>query len=671
MSMPIENHGREEIDTSTEHTGSNVWEDFVQGYIPEDPIDIHPQLSLHTAYETDVDPVTYEVLRHRLYSINEEHGATLENVSGSPVAYFAQDFNPTILTATGEVVFQGPYIQFFSPIAELQAKWILENRSENPGIEPGDVFISNDTWVGSTHQPDVFFLAPVFREGELFCWVVNTLHQYDIGGSNAGSFCPGASNVFEEPVPIPPIKVVEGGEVREDLRQMYLRHSRLPQMVGLDFNAQVAGVNVARERINDTIDEYGAETVKGVMHEVLDDAEQKFVRKLEQIPDGTYRGRAYMDGSKTGDTGIYRGEVQIHKEGDTLTFTNENTAPDKDAINCTYAGFRTAIMSVLNPFMMSDAMWVSGGPLRHIEIETTPGTMTHAQWPSGTSNGGTVSVPFVIHLVNNAVNRMLAASENLKRNIITGQNAGGGAVAQAGIDQWGEEFGTMNLDCMSGGIGAAPHRDGVDTGGQYWAPKAPIPNMEHNEQDYPILYLYRSEVPDTGGPGERRGGAGMDYCWKPHKTEQIENVFAASGVLAPLSKGISGYPGGNGRFDVVHDSDVEERFAEGEVTQDLTELEGDFERLHSKAHDVQRPDDVSVIRNGGTPGYGDPIERDPERVADDIERGLVTEAAANDIYGVVVERDGDEVAVLDDATEARRSEIRERRLAESTIGGEQ
>jgi len=165
MSMPIENRGREEIDTSTEHTGSNVWEDFVQGYIPEDPIDIHPQLSLHTAYETDVDPVTYEVLRHRLYSINEEHGATLENVSGSPVAYFAQDFNPTILTATGEVVFQGPYIQFFSPIAELQAKWILENRSENPGIEPGDVFISNDTWVGSTHQPDVFFLAPVFREG--------------------------------------------------------------------------------------------------------------------------------------------------------------------------------------------------------------------------------------------------------------------------------------------------------------------------------------------------------------------------------------------------------------------------------------------------------------------------------------------------------------------------
>ena len=668
--MPIENDTEQKVDTSTDHSGSNVWEDFVQGYIPEDPIDIHPSLSLHTDYKTDIDPVTYEVLRHRLYSINEEHGTTLENVSGSPVAYFAQDFNPTILTATGEVVFQGPYIQFFSPIAELQAKWILENRSDNPGIEPGDIFISNDTWVGSTHQPDVFFLAPVFRKEELFCWVVNTLHQYDIGGSNAGSFCPGAADVFEEPTPIPPIKVVEGGEVREDLRQMYLRHSRLPQMVGLDFNAQVAGVNVARDRINETIGEYGAETVKGVMHNVLDEAEQKFVQKLQKIPDGTYRGRAYMDGSKTGDTGVYRGEVQIIKEGDTLTFKNENTAPNKDAINCTYAGFRTAIMSVLNPFMMYDAMWVSGGPLRHIDIETTPGTMSHAQWPSGTSNGGTVAVPFVIHLVNNAVNRMLAASEDLKQDIISGQNAGGGAVAQAGIDQWGEEFGTMNLDCMSGGIGAAPHRDGVDTGGQYWAPKAPIPNMEHNEQDYPILYLYRSEVPDTGGPGEQRGGAGMDYCWKPHKTEQIENVFAAQGVLAPLSKGISGYPGGNGRFDVVHDSDVEKRFAAQEVTQDVTDLEGDFERLHSKAHDVQEPDDVSVIRNGGTPGYGDPLERDPEKVAADVERGLVTEEAANDIYGAVVEWHGDEVTALEDQTASRREELREQRLTESTIQGE-
>lgn len=657
------------IDLSQEHSGSNIWADFTEGYVPSEPLDVHPSLSVHTDAREDLDPITYEVIRHRLYSINEEHGSTLENISGSPVAYYAQDFNPTILTATGEVVFQGPYIQFFSPIAELQAKWILENRSDNPGIEPGDVFISNDPWVGSTHQPDVFFLAPVFRDGELFCWVGNTLHQYDIGGTNPGSFCPAASDVFEEPTPIPPIKIVEGGEVREDLRQMYLRHSRMPQLVALDFNAQLAGVNVARGRVNDLIDEYGARTVHGVLNRVLDDAEQKFVQKLEKIPDGTYRGRAYMDGSKTGDTGVYRGEVQIVKEGTNLTFKSENMAENVGAINCTYAGFRTAIMSVLNPFLMSDAMWVSGGALRHIDIDVNPGTVSNATWPSAVSNGGTIATFFTIHLINNAMNRMLAATPELKENIITGQAAGASAISQSGIDQWGEPFGTMNLDGMSGGIGPAPHRDGINTAGQYWAPKAGIPNMEQNEQDFPILYLFRSEVPDTGGPGEFRGAANMDFCWKPHNTNQIQNVFAGSGVLVPMSNGISGYPGGTARTYVMSDTDINDRFDQSEIPQDIQDIDGEFAKLKSKDEQIQQPDDVTMMRNGGTPGYGDPIKRPPEKVATDVEDGIVTVQAAREIYGVIVEEGTDGVRVKPDQTDHRRAEIRDQRLAQSTTPG--
>ena len=534
--------------SDSQHTGSDIWEDFTSGYIPEEELDIHPSLSLHGEFDDDVDPITHEVLRHRLYSINEEHGQTLENVSGSPVAYYAQDFNPTILAEDGEVIFQGPYIQFFSPIAELQVKWILENRSDNPGIEPGDVFLANDPWIGATHQPDVHFIAPVFEGDDLFAWVVNTLHQYDIGGINAGSFCPGADDVFHEPSPIPPIKIVEGGERREDLRQLYLRQSRLPQMVGLDFNAQLAGVNVARNRLEDVNDEYGAATVKGVMREVLDDAERSFEEKLETIPDGTWRARGYMDGSKTGDTDLYVGQVQLTKEGDTLTFTNEGTEGEAGAMNLPYAGFRTAIMSVLNPMMMYDAMWVAGGALRHVDIETTPGTFTHAEWPSAVSTGGQIGIEFAICLINDVVARMLAASTDHKQDIINGTHESSGAVAQAGIDQWGNEFGTMNLDCMGlGGVGASPHKDGIDTGGVYWAPKAPIPNMEHNEQDYPILYLYRDEVEDSGGAGEYRGGVGMHYCWVPHNTTQIENVLAGS--VAPY------------RYHVVSRANLVLRFA--------------------------------------------------------------------------------------------------------------
>lgn len=657
---------------SDNHSGSDIWTDFRKGYVPDDELDVHPSISLHTERADDIDPVTHEVLRHRLYTINEEHGQTLENVSGSPVAYYAQDFNPTILAEDGEVIFQGPYIQFFSPIAELQIKWILENRSENPGIEPGDVFLSNDPWIGATHQPDVHFIAPVFHNGELFSWVVNTLHQYDIGGINAGSFCPGADDVFDEPSPIPPVKVVEGGNLREDIRQLYLRQSRLPQMVGLDFNAQVAGVNVARERLKEVVEEYDAATVKGVMHEVLDEAEASFEEKLERVPDGTWRARSYMDGSQTGDTDLYVGEIQLIKEGNTLTFANEGTEANEGAMNLTYAGFRTAIVSVLNPLMMYDAMWVAGGALRHVEIETDPGTFTHAEWPAAVSTGGQIGIEFVIALVNDVVARMLAASPEHKRDLISGTHESSGAVSQAGINQWGEEFGTMNLDCMGlGGVGASPHKDGIDTGGAYWAPKAPIPNMEYNEQDYPILYLYRDEVKDSGGAGEYRGGVGMNYCWKPHNTDRIQNVLAGLGGAVPLSRGISGHPGAPIRPRVNEDSDVAERFEDGAMPARLDDLDGEIRTLATKSEDVQGPDDIWEVRTAGSPGYGDPLKRDPGRVAADVANGYVSREAAADAYGVVLDDDDTDVTVQQQATEDRREELRAKRLENSVIPAEE
>lgn len=653
-----------------EHQGTDVWEDFRKGYVPKDELDIHPDLDLHSSADEDVDPVTYNVLRHRLYTINEEHGHTLENVSGSPVAYFAQDFNPTILTAEGEVVFQGPYIQFFSPIAELQVKWVLENRSDNPGIEPGDIFISNDPWVGSTHQPDVFFLAPVFREGELFCWVVNTLHQYDIGGISAGSFCPSADDAFGEPTPIPPTKCVEGGDVRKDIREMYLRHSRLPELVALDFNAQVAGCRVTRNRIHEVIDKYGAKTVKGVMNQVIDDSEQKYLQRIRQIPDGTWRSREYMEGSQTGDEDVYPVEIQLEKKDDRLIFRNEGTAEAQGVMNISYAGFRTAIMSILNPLMLYDELFVASGAFRHIDIDTTPGTVNRAEWPAGVSPGGTTNIEFSIGLIQDVVIRMLSAAPELKSDIVT-DTPSLSTMAQAGVDQWGNEFGTMNLDIMGAAIGATPNKDGVDVGGYLWGPKGPMPNIENNEQDYPILYLYKEIVEDSGAPGEQRGGATMQYGWVPHKTEQIQNVFCGNSGVTPISSGVASYPGSPSLNQVVEETDIKERLGNQEIPQSLDDFEEETQQFAPKSEYVQSSDDVVQARNGSAPGYGDPLKRDPEKVAEDVAKERVSVEAANDIYGVVLQGEGHQVSVIEDETDARRDEIREQRLEDSYIPAEQ
>lgn len=655
-----------DTDEST-HTGSDVWTDFRQGYVPKSDLDVHPSVTLHTNAEADLDPITYEVIRHRLFTINDEHGDTLTNVSGSPVAKYAKDFQPTILTEHGEVVSHGPFVQLFSPAAQFIVKWTLENRSANPGIEPGDVFLCNDPWIGSTHQPDVFLIAPVFHDGEVFCWTANAMHQADIGGVNPGSFCPDAEDVFEEPEPIPPVKLVENGTVREDVRQLYLRNSRLPQIVGLDLSAQLAGINVATERIEGVIEEYGPATVKGTMDRILTDAEAKFREKLAELPDGTWRGRSYMEGMFSDDERLFTGEVQVEKSGDELRITNENTDANTGAMNISRPTFRTAAMVAINPLLAYDSQWATGGVLRRIDFETEPGRITSAEWPAGVSNGGSNAYTFAFGAVYDAVVRMLAASPELRDEIVSGAFAGYGPASHAGIDQWGEEFGAMNLDVMGPSTGATPHHDGVDSGGMYIAsPQSPLPNIEENEMSMPMLYLFKREQEDYVGHGEYRSGAGMLYCMKPHGTDEVQNAMSANGSVLPIQRGLAGYPGNPLVHRIVRDSDVAAAFDDRRIPQDAVD---DAELLPSKTSYTQYPDDLLVIGHASAPGYGDPIKRDPEKVAADVRKGLVSEGAAADVYGVVLDVNGDVVTVREDATERRREEIRQQRIDEATVDG--
>jgi N-methylhydantoinase B len=373
-----------------------------------------------------------------------------------------------------------------------------------------------------------------------------------------------------------------------------------------------------------------------------------------------------LEGSQVGDNELYRGCIQLEKEGTTLTFRNEGTAENKNAMNLSYAGFRTAISCAVNPLMMYDNMWVASGAYRPIDIETEPGTMNRAQWPSGVSSGGTMSVHLSIGLIQEVIAKMLSASE-YRDDIILGPYAGICPISQSGIDQWGNPFGTMNLDLLGSGIGARANRDGIDVGGQMHDPLGPLPNMENNEESFPILYLYRGESVDSGGPGEYRGGAAMSYCWKPHKTEQIENVFSGTGAVAPIDQSIGGYPGAGIANRIVEDSNVDAHFEERTIPRSLNDLDGTLKQLAPKSEETQLPADVIEARAGGSPGYGDPTERPPEKVARDVDDGLVSESAAYDIYGVVLDTDGDDVTVREEATADRRNEIREERLSGGSI----
>jgi N-methylhydantoinase B len=385
-----------------------IWDGVQRGYIPGETLRIPGTLKLHSG-TADVDPVTFEVIRYSLMNTNLEHGQTIQRLAVSPVTMITRDFQPSILTERGDLVFLGPYLQYFSNAQALTIKWILENRAGNPGIEPGDMFVSNDPYVGTPHQPDTIVAAPVFVGDELFCWVANVLHHADVGGSVMGSFCVDAADMFTDPPAFPPFKLVSRGEVRQDLEEMFLRQSRVPTEVHMDMRAAVSANRVAVGRIAALADRYGADAVKAVMNRVLDAGERTVAQRLSKIPDGRWSHRLYAEAARTGDSGIYTYQVTVRKQGEHLYVDNAGTDPQAGSINVTYAGFSGAFLAALTASLTADLADAYGGVYRRVHFEPVPGTLSCADFPAAVSPAGIYTMETLISLSGVAIGKMRRA----------------------------------------------------------------------------------------------------------------------------------------------------------------------------------------------------------------------------------------------------------------------
>ena len=632
-------------------------------YVPGSELRYASKLTLHRNYDTDVDPVTFEVIRHALWNINEEHGSTIQRVSGSPVAIYALDLNPTIMTEDAEFVYVGPYMQYMSGVADTQVKWVLEYRSDNPGISDGDMFLANDPWVGAPHQQDVMLICPVFWEGELFAWITNCLHQYDIGGVTPGSFCPAAESSFDEGISLPPVKIIEGMEIRRDIEEVYLRSSRKPEMVALDFRAQMVGNSSARKRLLELIRRYGPATVKGVMKKIIADSETSYLEKMARLPDGVWQDRTYVECCRPGDRQTYRVILTIRKKGDRLIFENEGTAPQDGAMNATYSGWRGSQIVAINQLLCWDQHFAPAGALRHIDFDPTLGTFTCARHPASVSTAPVQAMEISLYPTYNAMSKMIFSDPEMRRDIICiGGTSQWPATIFRGIDQWGERYGYILVDPIGGAIGAFSHADGISTGGQARTPICKMPNIEHTEQDFPVLFLYRKEVPDSGGAGKYRGGMSAESCFIPHNTESITQDTLSSGNATPTGTGMmGGYPGATNEYKYKRNSDIQSRIEAGQMVDDISELNGEDVTLQLRQVDFQQqPVDVYAVVCSAAGGFGDPLDRDTKLVQMDIEGNAVTVEAAREIYGVIV--DPDTLEVNQDATYKLRADTRHHRL---------
>ena len=605
--------------------------------------------------ETRIDPITFEIIRSRLAAINDESAMTLRLVSGSPVANEAYDMNTALMTPSGEAFAIGVYISIHAMSLASTVQTIVKDYADNPGIAEGDMWMSNDPYVGACHQMDVVIVAPIFYDGELVAWTGGTCHQIDLGGPVEGQVQVGATSIYGEQPLVTPIKFVEKGVVRKDLEWLYLRHSRLQNLATLDLKALIAACNVATERVLELIERYSIDTFKAAMEMTIDTTEKQFRARLRELPDGTFRHRGYIDA----DGEVYPVVVSMTKEDDHLTFDfTESAAQAPALINCCRPALEGATIAAVLPYLCYDIPWCPAGLARAIEIRSKSGTVVHAEWPAGVSKATTTGSYMATISSSVCLAKLLAASEQYRDHMMATWMGGLFVEELFGTDQHGNYFGGTILDAMAGGSGARTYKDGIDTGGFLDSPSSIIANIEDYEFNYPVLYMFRRQQADTGGPGKFRGGATVSMMYVPHDVDLIPTkIMHAIGVEQPGSAGIAGgLPSCTNQFVLKRKSNIADLLADGQIPQQLSEVEGELEVATGITPTSQAKGDVFHCIGMGGGGYGDPIDRDPKLVLRDVINGLVTPHWAAEVYGVVI---NPEPWIVDaEATKARREAIR-------------
>ncbi len=611
----------------------------------------------------EVDPITYEIIKHRIWYAGLSLGETLKKVSGTIVTAEANDMSSYITLEDGAPVFIGPYVIFHSGNSDLIISNVIRLNKEDPGIYDGDMFFVNDPWLGPAHQPDCAIVAPIFLDDKLFCWTGLTVHQLDLGGVDPGGLCPNARNVYAEPTLFPAVKIVERGKFRTDFDRLLRRNSRMPGIVALDIRSMIAGNNACRRDILKLVAQYGKEAVKSVMIMMIRKTSEKFKERLRELPRGTFRCR---DWNEIGGAApelqdeVYQMECTLTNTGEKLIFDFSGTSVQCTGFaNCGVGGMRSGVISGFAEPVAFDIPW-NAGILENVEIISQEGTINNPKYPAALSDGITEGAIVTAAASAGAVMRMVLGHRELRDKTLINSGAAFLGNTLGGMNEKGEFWGTLLMDVI--GMCSMPTgvRDGRDITGSGGIPYTQFSNVETNELHYPMLYLYRRLGKDAWGHGYHRGGRSIELAFKPHKTGAIYMLLWNHGAEFSNSVGLSGGLGASAvRFKVARNTDIEERFLAGSLPVSIDEFP--TQALKAKSENLLGCDDLIYFGVPGGGGYGDPLKREPERVLANIKEGILTAQDALKFYGVVVK--GEEPEVDLEATQAERARIRKARLA--------
>lgn len=554
------------------------------------------------------DPITLGVVWGALRSICVEIGTTINRTAYSAQAREGQDFSVAVFDARGRMTAHGPY----SPghIGAMNFA-VLNTLAVFPPerLRPGDTTLLNDPALGSGHLPDFFVTRPAYAEGELIGFATNIVHHTDVGGMRPGSQAvEGIFDYHQEGLFIPPVKIVEEDREVEDLWRLIAANSRTPENVLGDLRAQRNALRVGELRMAELAERYGVETYEACVEAILDQTEATMRARIAEIPDGSYAFEDHLDDCGPG-TEPLRIAVTVTVEGDEISIDFDGTSPQTESglnsyFNYTCSYSYAAVKCLTDPLGPMNA-----GALRPITVRAPEGCFLNPRRPAG---GGPRAI--ICYRLFEAILGALAPALPER---VAAANSHFSNPTFGGYDP-ARRRRFVAYELVLGSTGARATKDGVE--GLCSAFNAANIPVEAQEQFQPVVVERFGLIPDSGGPGRFRGGCGVRRDLRILGEGVKFTNLSERQRFAPFGL-FGGRPGALGRT-VVNPGSPDERVVPGKASIDLSF--GDV---------------VSFQLSGGG-GYGDPLERDPERVARDVRLGLVSRERAEADYGVVLDETG-------------------------------
>lgn len=617
-----------------------------------------------------IDPVEFDIFKHKMHMIALEGKETTMKLGASTAMRWG-DVAFGIFTRQGDLGVCATGIYHHAVLGQLPLKYVVKHWVDEPsvGVNDGDSFFYNDPFYGGVHNADMGLAVPVFYKGELMCFVGAAVHTGEAGGTEPGGTCNTAKTKYDEGLLVPPIKIGENYQLREDILNMLAAMTRDPRTMILDIKARLAAARIAQRRILEVIEEKGPEFFIGGLRRILTQTGEAARRRVAQLHDGVYRQPRFLDTLGT-DPGLTKINVTLIKKGDRILMDFENSSPlvEGRPINSFFQGILGLSCVYYCGWLFHD-LPANNGLLEAIDWRFPDDCMVNAQGDASTSLAPLVQTCFTQGIFLNGAR--MTYSYDPSRAVVA-WFSGFAIPTFGGVNQFGEGIADITPEINATGCGARPDMDGVDAAGAFFATMSDCSDVEATESDRPFLYTFRNFFNNSYGHGKQRGGSGVGFGLMVHDTNHFALGSMGGGSRFPTTLGLfGGYAVPPVFVQTVHGSNLKTLMADGETP--LPHNLGDLykpdapEAGASRANDVSlvvqpfRDGDTYYVTVGGGGGYGDPLERDPQAVLADLAKDMVSQWAARNIYKVVY--DADTLRLDEAATEALRAETRKQRLA--------